>query len=260
MKKKTCWLHGTCTKKRNSTVKWKLLEKRRESKNKTEQLRYHRLRHSEDVLVSENENQSLQNQLKELEKGYDNLKFDLDEIMNDKEISTFEGGQYKADLRVVCYELISRGVGSRHVSEIIRLVLNWVAGLNCGRLPKPTLIRMMALEQALLAKESAKSAIENSTSPVTLQLDGTTKNISHMWLHWQQQKQEHMVLACANYMLPSNWWQFDTIEGSWKKVHRKKAILGITGMCIYFNHASINNWSYVLLNVIPFLVQNLIYS
>ena len=75
-------------------------------------------------MVSENENQSLRNQLKELEKRYDNLKSDLDEIMNDKEISTFEGRQYKADLRVVCYELISRGVGSRHVSEIIRLVLN----------------------------------------------------------------------------------------------------------------------------------------
>ena len=152
-----------------------LHEKRRESKNTTEKLRYHRLKRGEDLLASGEENKSLSNQLTELERENDRLKADLDEIMGDEEITTFEGGQYKADIRVVCYELISRGVGSNHVSEIIKLILQRVGGLNCGRLPKPTLIRMMALEQALLAKESAKSALEKSTTPVTYQVDGTTK-------------------------------------------------------------------------------------
>ena len=63
-------------------------------------------------LLSEEANQSLRTQLKELEKENDQLKTDLDEIMSDNDITTFECGQYKAEC-VVCYELISRGVGSR---------------------------------------------------------------------------------------------------------------------------------------------------
>ena len=47
--------------------------------------------------------------------------------------------------------------------------------MDCGRLPKPTLIRLMAFEQALLAKDSAKAAIESCETPVTLQMDGTSK-------------------------------------------------------------------------------------
>ena len=95
----------------------------------------------------------------------------LDKIMGDRAISTFEEGQYTTDICVVCYKLISRGVGSRHVSDIIRLVLKRIAGFDCGRLPKPTLIRLMAFKQAILSKESTKDAIENSKNPVTLMLD-----------------------------------------------------------------------------------------
>lgn len=152
-----------------------LIEKMHENKNRTEQLRYQKLKRCEESTVSQEANQSLRTQLNELEEENDKLKSDLDEIMSDKEITTFECGQYKADIRVVCYELISRGVGSRHVSDIIKLILNRVGGLNCGRLPKPTLIRMMAFEQALIAKESAKAAMENSSSSLTLHVDGTTK-------------------------------------------------------------------------------------
>lgn len=61
------------------------------------------------------------------------------------------------------------------MSDIIRSVLKRITGIQCGRLPKPTLIRMMALEQALLAKDPAKSAMESSSTPITLQVDGTSK-------------------------------------------------------------------------------------
>ena len=60
------------------------------------------------------------------------------------------------------------------MSDIIRLVLEQVAGLDCGRLPKPTYIRYMAFEQALLSKHVAKEAIATSTSAVTMMMDGTS--------------------------------------------------------------------------------------
>ena len=158
------------------TLSEDLKEKRRISKNKTEQARYHRLKRSEEQNGYEDENAKLKAQLADLERENDELRCELDEVMGDREITTFEDGRFTSDIRVVCYELISRGVGSKHVSAIIRLILKRVAGYDCGRLPKPTLIRLMAFEQAILSKESAKIAIERSDAPVTLQLDGTSKN------------------------------------------------------------------------------------
>lgn len=68
-----------------------------------------------------------------------------------------------------------QGVGSKHVSDIIRLVLKRVAGLDCGKLPKPTCIRYMAFQQALLSKHVAREAISSSENPVTLLTDGSSK-------------------------------------------------------------------------------------
>lgn len=112
-----------------------LTELRRVTKNRTEQVRYSVLKctNAEQKLDTENKEQ-----LKELEQENYILRSDLDEIMVNKEIVSFEDGMYSSDIRVVFYELISRGVGSKHVSDIMRLVLERVAGLDCGRLPKPT--------------------------------------------------------------------------------------------------------------------------
>ena len=51
----------------------------------------------------------LAQQLADLEKENDQLRSDLDEIMGDQQITTFEDGRYAEDIRVVCYELISHG-------------------------------------------------------------------------------------------------------------------------------------------------------
>ena len=117
----------------------------------------------------------MKEKLRELEVENDELRCQLDEITGEKEIATFENGAYTSDIRVVCYELLARGVGSNHVSEIIQLLLKRIAGLDCGKLPKPTCIRYMAFEQALLSKYVAKEAINESASPVTLLTDGTSK-------------------------------------------------------------------------------------
>lgn len=87
------------------------LEKQLENINKTKQLRYHKLRRGKDRIMSEEENQFLRMQLKVLERENDQLKCSVDEIMNNREITTFENGHFNADICVTCYELISRGVG-----------------------------------------------------------------------------------------------------------------------------------------------------
>ena len=117
----------------------------------------------------------LQKQIRHLESENKDMKSELDEIMTDKDIVSFEKGRYASDIRLVCFELIARGVGSNHVSDIIRIVLNDVAKMNVGRLPKPTLIRYLAVEQALLNKESARAQIQAAELPLTLHTDGTTK-------------------------------------------------------------------------------------
>ena len=135
-----------------------LTEARRLKRNKTEQVRYNvnKLTNVEQKL--DTENVELKKHLRELEKENDILRSDLDEIMGNKAISLFENGMYNTDQGYMLWAY-SRGVGSKHVSDIIRLVLEQVAGLDCGRLPKPTYIRYMAFEQALLSKHVAKEAI-----------------------------------------------------------------------------------------------------
>ena len=61
---------------------------------------------SEDVHYLDNENEMMQVQ--------------LEEILNEREISTFEGGQYRDEVREVCYSLLARGVSTRDMELIIR--------------------------------------------------------------------------------------------------------------------------------------------
>ena len=87
----------------------------------------------------------LKQHLKDLEKENDILRSDLDSIMGNKAISSFENGMYNTDIRVICYELISRGVGSKHVSDIIRLVLERVAGLGLWQTPQTNVYQVYGI-------------------------------------------------------------------------------------------------------------------
>lgn len=144
-------------------------------KNRTEQVRYNTKKRTEIENKMDAENSNLKEQLREIEMQNDSLRSQLDEIMGDKEISCYENGAFSSDIRTVCYELLAKGISPRHISDIVRLVLKRLAGLDCGRLPKASCIRYMTYEQALLAKHVAMEAIQKSSYPVTLQTDGTTK-------------------------------------------------------------------------------------
>ena len=147
----------------------KMLQKSK--KNKGDSRRYFKTNRDE----SDKAKQTLNKQVKELETENEDLKCQLDDIVNDREIQSYENGKYINDIRLTCFELIARGVSSRNVSDIIRIVLKDVAKMKVGRLPKPTLIRYLCIEQAMLSKEAARAKIESSEHSVTLQVDGTTK-------------------------------------------------------------------------------------
>lgn len=83
-------------------------------------------------------------------------------------MSSFENEENTSDIRLTCYELLARGVSSRNVSDIIRIVLKDVAKMKACRLPKPTLIRYLAVEQAMLNKETARYKMATSDNLLML--------------------------------------------------------------------------------------------
>ena len=93
---------------------------------------------SEDVHYLENENEMMWVQ--------------LEEILNEKEISTFEGGRYRDEVREVCYSLLARGVSTRDMELIIRTILKKLGNVNIGKLPKKSVVSNMMIECDQLAK------------------------------------------------------------------------------------------------------------
>ena len=79
-----------------------LTELRRIKKNRTEQVRYNVGKCTEAEKKLGTQNIELKQQLKELEKENDILRSELDEIMGNKAIESFEDGMYNSDIRVVC--------------------------------------------------------------------------------------------------------------------------------------------------------------
>ena len=115
---------------------------------------------SEDVHYLENENEMMQVQ--------------LEEILNEREISTFEGGQYRDEVREVCYSLLARGVSTRDMESIIRTVLKKLGNVDIGKLPKKSVVSNMMIECDQLAKIQVGNTILTGTNN-TLHLDGTRK-------------------------------------------------------------------------------------
>ncbi|KAJ8027738.1 hypothetical protein HOLleu_29778 [Holothuria leucospilota] len=117
----------------------------------------------------------LEEELGSLRNANAELQEQIEAVMANSEISSFESGKYTDEVRLVCYELLSCGVGSANVGHVIRTVLKTLAGINIGRLPKSTLVKYMATQSGLLAKAAAVSAIEKSAGYTTLHSDGTSR-------------------------------------------------------------------------------------
>ena len=118
---------------------------------------------SEDVHYLENENEM--------------MRVQLEEILNEREISTFEGGRYRDEVREVCYSLLARGVSTRDMESIIRTVLKKLGNVNIGKLPKKSVVSNMMIECDQLAKIQVGNTILTGTNN-TLHLEGTRKRFN----------------------------------------------------------------------------------
>ena len=118
----------------------------------------------------------------------DNLECQVEDAMDQPSITTFADGKYTDAIRVVVYNFLSRNVGTKHVSTLIASVLQNLAGLEHGRLPKETLVKLMAIEADILSKKQVATVLMQSNN-ATLHIYGcyqqeTTSFLQHASLHW----------------------------------------------------------------------------
>nr|XP_047138638.1 uncharacterized protein LOC124805782 [Hydra vulgaris] len=116
--------------------------------------------------------------LKESLNYFENLTEELKErvdIFEKNVIDVYEGGRYNDEIRSVYYDLLSKNVSVNNVESVIRTVLQKMAGISCGTLPRKSLASEFFSEMNLLAKAQVREAMLNSTNNV-LHTDGTKYN------------------------------------------------------------------------------------
>ena len=120
--------------------------------------------------------------LKEDLNYFENLTEELKErVANFEEnvIDVFEGGRYNDEIRSVYYELLSKNVSVNNVELVIRTVLQKMAAISCGKLPKKSLAAEFFSEMNLLSKAQVREAMLDSTNNV-LHTDGTKYNFKEV--------------------------------------------------------------------------------
>ena len=108
-----------------------------------------------------------------LENENEELSEKVNELMNNKEIITFQGGEYKDTVREVHASLLASNVGVKNVEKVVKIVLNKLANVEVDRLPKKTFSEIMLVEAKALAQMQCAEAIMQSDNVCTLHTDGT---------------------------------------------------------------------------------------
>ena len=110
--------------------------------------------------------------IESLEDQNANLSLEFSKISS--KIETYQKGKYTNEIRLVCYELLNKGVSTKNIPEVIKFVLKRLASLEVDRLPKPTLLKYMSTEAGFISKSVAAKQLLHSESN-TIQTHGTTK-------------------------------------------------------------------------------------
>ena len=89
-----------------------------------------------------------------------------------KQIKTMHNGKYTDEVRQCCMSLLSHNVGTEHISDVIRSVLQ-LANVTAERLPSLTLLKQILLEgRAVSLMQVGEAAMKDNN---TLHYDGTSK-------------------------------------------------------------------------------------
>ncbi|CAC5376945.1 unnamed protein product [Mytilus coruscus] len=108
------------------------------------------------------ENLNLKQHVYFLENENEEMKERLEELMKNKEITTFENGKYNDTVREVYAVLLAANVGVKNVEHIVKTVLNKLGGVKIDRLPKKTFAEIMLVEAKALAQIQSVDAMINS--------------------------------------------------------------------------------------------------
>ena len=104
------------------------------------------------------------------------LQEKLENKSNEKNLNFYENGKYNVDIRMVYKDLLSMGLSSRNVEKCVRLVLEKLAKVKAGRLPKVTFTKNMFLEARHLVQIHVASVLSENQGNLTLHSDGTSKH------------------------------------------------------------------------------------
>ena len=128
----------------------------------------------QEVKVTNSASESLKSKVLFLENQNQELLEQIDELMQAKEVLTFQGGRYTNVVREVYATLLSLNVGVKNVENVVRVVLNKLSDVNIGRLPKRSDSELMLVEAKALAQIQSAEAILSSEN-CTLHTDGTKR-------------------------------------------------------------------------------------
>ncbi|CAC5367583.1 unnamed protein product [Mytilus coruscus] len=120
------------------------------------------------------ENLNLKQHVYFLENENEEMKEKLEELMKNKEITTFENGKYNDTVHEVCAVLLVANVGVKNVEHIVKTVLNKLGGVKIDRLSKKTFAEIMLVDAKALAQIQSVDAMINSDA-CTLHTDGTKR-------------------------------------------------------------------------------------
>ena len=117
----------------------------------------------------------------ELENDLEVLQEQLEEFPQRNVVKTFHNGRYTDEIRAVYEDLLCWGVGTKNIQNVVRTVLEKLAGLECERLPKATFARSIYLEARQLAQiQVAEKLVDGwELGNRTLHSDGTSKHGYH---------------------------------------------------------------------------------
>ena len=101
----------------------------------------------------------------------------INESSKIRKLSFFENGQYTHDIRMIYEDLLCMGLSTRNIEKSVRLILEKLAKVEVGRLPKVTFAKDMFLEARALSQIQLASVLtENTDENLTLHSDGTSKH------------------------------------------------------------------------------------
>ena len=124
----------------------------------------------------------------------------LTRLLEDETITTFENGRYVDEVQEVIMDLLAMNVSMSKVNEVIRTVLQKLAGKSISRLPSKAVHSRLLVEAKHLADVQLGRAMLEEADPSqvignTLHRDGTTK------YHRHYQDFEVTTPSCQTYSM-----------------------------------------------------------